>query len=74
MVAGPDDIELAWHLAVGQAPQRVLVETAVDVEFEISLLAVRTDGLAAPVLEFCAPIAHRGGGVLAAAGADTSRR
>jgi phosphoribosylglycinamide formyltransferase 2 len=61
VVAGPDDIELAWQLAVGQASQRVLVETVVDVEFEISLLAVRTDGPAGPVLEFCAPIGHRGG-------------
>jgi phosphoribosylglycinamide formyltransferase 2 len=62
VVAGLDDIELAWHLAVGQgtAPQRVLAETAVDIEFEVSLLAVRTDGPAGPVIEFCAPIGHHG--------------
>ena len=62
VVAGPDDIELAWHLAVGQgtAPLRVLAETAVDIEFEVSLLAVRTDGPAGPVIEFCAPIGHHG--------------
>ena len=62
LVAGPGDIELAWHLAVGQeaAPRRVLAETVVDIEFEVSLLAVRTDGPMGPVIEFCAPIGHRG--------------
>jgi phosphoribosylglycinamide formyltransferase 2 len=65
LVAGPDDIELAWHLAVGQgtAPQRVLAETVVDIEFEVSLLAVRTadaDDFMGPVIEFCPPIGHRG--------------
>jgi phosphoribosylglycinamide formyltransferase 2 len=60
VVSGPDDIELAWHLAVGQVPQRVLAETVVDIEFEVSLLAVRTDGPTGPVLEFCKPIGHRG--------------
>ncbi len=62
VVSGPDDIELAWHLAVGQegpTPQRVLAETVVDIEFEVSLLAVRTDGPTGPVIEFCAPIGHR---------------
>ncbi|MGO9157375.1 formate-dependent phosphoribosylglycinamide formyltransferase [Mycobacterium sp.] len=63
VVSGPGDIELAWHLAVGQEearPQRVLAETVVDIEFEVSLLAVRTDGRTGPVIEFCAPIGHRG--------------
>jgi phosphoribosylglycinamide formyltransferase 2 len=59
VVSGPDDIELAWHLAVGQGSQRVLAETVVDIEFEISLLAVRTDGPTGPVIEFCSPIGHR---------------
>jgi phosphoribosylglycinamide formyltransferase 2 len=27
VISGPDDIELAWHLAVGQGSQRMLVET-----------------------------------------------
>ena len=61
VVSGPDDIELAWHLAVAQGSQRVLAETVVDVEFEVSLLVVRTDGPTGPVIEFCAPIGHRGG-------------
>jgi phosphoribosylglycinamide formyltransferase 2 len=63
LVEGPDDIELAWHLAVGQAagPPRVLAETVVDIEFAVSLLAVRTDGATGPVIEFCAPIGHRSG-------------
>ena len=29
-------------------------------KFEVSLLAVRTDGPTGPVIEFCAPIGHRG--------------
>ena len=41
------------------AAQRVLAETVVDIEFEVSLLAVRTDGPTGPVIEFCAPIGHR---------------
>ncbi len=57
LVAGPDDIELAWHLAAGQGSQRVLAETAVDIDVEVSLLAVRTDG---PTVEFCTPIGHDG--------------
>jgi phosphoribosylglycinamide formyltransferase 2 len=63
VVSGPGDIQLAWHLAVGQegaTPQRVLAETVVDIEFEVSLLAVRTDGPTGPVIEFCTPIGHRG--------------
>jgi phosphoribosylglycinamide formyltransferase 2 len=56
-VAGPDDIEPAWRRAVGTAPRRILVETQVDIEVEVSLLAVRTDG---PTVEFCTPIGHDG--------------
>jgi phosphoribosylglycinamide formyltransferase 2 len=63
LVAGPNDVEPAWQRAVGQevaaARQRVLAETVVEVEFQISLLAVRTDGPTGPVIEFCTPIAHR---------------
>ena len=63
VVAGPDDIELAWQRAVGRevgrARQRVLAETVVEIEFQISLLAVRADGPTGPVIEFCTPIGHR---------------
>jgi phosphoribosylglycinamide formyltransferase 2 len=64
VVARPDDIELAWRRAVGQevggARQRVLAETVVEIEFQVSLLAVRTYGPTGPVIEFCRPIGHRG--------------
>ena len=64
VVAGPDEIEAAWQRAVGheRARQRVLAETVVEIEFEISLIAVRTDGADASrglAIEFCTPIGHR---------------
>ena len=63
LVATPDDIEVAWQRAVGHevrgARQRVLAETVVEIEFLVSLLAVRTDGAKGPVIEFCKPIGHR---------------
>jgi len=63
LVAGPDDIELAWQRAMGREAggtrQRVLAETVVEIEFLVSLLAVRTDGPNGPVIEFCKPIGHR---------------
>jgi phosphoribosylglycinamide formyltransferase 2 len=63
VIAAPDDIELAWQRAVGPVTgvrQRVLAETMVEIEFQVSLLAVRTDGPTGPVIEFCAPIGHQG--------------
>ena len=62
MVAGPDDIELAWQLAVGQGERLsgCWPKRRSTIEFEVSLLAVRTDGPQGPVIEFCAPIGHRG--------------
>ena len=32
----------------------------VEIEFDVTLLAVRTDGPPGPVIEFCAPIGHHG--------------
>jgi phosphoribosylglycinamide formyltransferase 2 len=64
VVAGPDDIEPAWQRAVGReaagAHRRVLAETVVEVEFHVTLLAVRTDGPDGLMIEFCSPIGHRG--------------
>ena len=57
VVAGPDDIGPAWE-RVGA--ERALAETVVEVEFYVTLLAVRSDGPAGPVIEFCSPIGHRG--------------
>jgi phosphoribosylglycinamide formyltransferase 2 len=63
VVAGPDDIEPAWQRAVGHeagAGHRVLAETVVEVEFYVTLLAVPSEGLHGPLIEFCSPIGHRG--------------
>jgi phosphoribosylglycinamide formyltransferase 2 len=60
VAAGPADIEPAWQRAVGPERQRVLAETAVEIEFYVTLLAIRSDGPNGPVIEFCSPIGHRG--------------
>lgn len=55
-----DDIEAAWHRAApagGGTPGRVLVESVVEVDDEVTLLAVRTGESVAP--GFCEPIGHR---------------
>lgn len=59
VVSGPDDIEPAWQRAVGNSAGRVMAETVVDVDFDVTLLAVRKEGPTGPVLEFCSPIGHR---------------
>jgi phosphoribosylglycinamide formyltransferase 2 len=60
VVSGPDDVEAAWQRAVGKAEQqRVLAETVVEVEFCVTLLAIRSEGPNGPVIEFCSPIGHR---------------
>ena len=58
----PDDVEPAWQRAVAAGRithNRVLAETIVDVDDEVTLLTVRTTGLAGPELHFCEPIGHR---------------
>lgn len=59
VVSGPEDIEPAWQRAVSSSAGRVMAETVVDVDFDVTLLAVRKEGPAGPVLEFCSPIGHR---------------
>jgi phosphoribosylglycinamide formyltransferase 2 len=63
VVTGPDDIAPAWQRAAGvqakSGRQRVLAETVVEIEFDITLYAVRSEGANGPVIEFCAPIGHR---------------
>jgi phosphoribosylglycinamide formyltransferase 2 len=68
LVTGPNDVEPAWQRATGQGSQRVLAERVVEVEFYVTLLAIRSDGPHGPVIEFCSPIGHRG----AQAGAQES--
>jgi phosphoribosylglycinamide formyltransferase 2 len=41
------------------SPTRVMAETVVEFDHEVTLLTVRGDGPAGPVLDFCAPIGHR---------------
>lgn len=58
----PADVEPAWHRAVaaGRIPHnRVLAESVVDVDVEITLLTVRTVGPTGPAVHFCEPIGHR---------------
>jgi phosphoribosylglycinamide formyltransferase 2 len=56
-----DDVEPAWQRAVSAGGRfthnRVLVETVVEIDDEITLLTVRTGGV--PKLHFCEPIGHR---------------
>ncbi len=57
-----DDIEAAWQRAVaaGRVPNnRVLAETVVEVDCEITLITIRTTGPTGPALHFCEPIGHR---------------
>ena len=58
----PDDVEPAWQRAVAAGRithNRVLAETIVDVDDEVTLLTVRTTGPTGPELHFCEPIGHR---------------
>jgi phosphoribosylglycinamide formyltransferase 2 len=60
VVSGPDDLDAAWRRAAGQGERpRVLAETVVEVEFYVTLLAIRSEGPNGPVIEFCSPIGHR---------------
>ena len=58
----PEDVEPAWQRAVaaGRIPHnRVMVESVVDVDFEVTLLTIRTTGMTGPAVHFCEPIGHR---------------
>lgn len=58
-----DDVEAAWQVAVSStppgAPNRVLAESVIEVDDEVTLLTVRTIGQAGPAVHFCEPIGHR---------------
>lgn len=62
VAARREDLGPAWQRAVDTGPEapRVLAETVVELEFYVTLLAVRSDGPKGPVIEFCSPIGHRG--------------
>ncbi len=60
----PDDVEPAWRRAFAAGPawaNRVMAETVVDVDDEITLLTVRTTEPSGPGVQFCEPIGHRRG-------------
>jgi len=60
-----EDVEAAWQRAVAAGRvthNRVLAETVVEVDYEITLITVRTTGPTGPALHFCEPIGHREGG------------
>lgn len=60
VVLRSEDVEPAWRRAVaGGAIQRVIAETVVEVDVEVTLLTVRTTGPAGPSVSFCEPIGHR---------------
>ncbi len=56
-----EDIEPAWRRGISAGGRfthsRVLVESVVEIDHEVTLLAVRTDQSAVPL--FCEPIGHR---------------
>jgi phosphoribosylglycinamide formyltransferase 2 len=58
-----EDIAAAWERAVSAggrvAHTRVMVETMVEIDYEVTLLAVRTAGPAGSRVHFCEPIGHR---------------
>lgn len=58
-----EDVEPAWNRAIAAgratAPNRVMAETVVDVDDEVTLLTVRTTGATGPAVHFCEPIGHR---------------
>lgn len=60
------DLTPAWDQAIAAnigGGRRVMVETAVEIDYEITLLTVRTAGVGgATRLYFCEPIAHRQSG------------
>jgi phosphoribosylglycinamide formyltransferase 2 len=57
-----EDVEAAWRMATN-APSvvgtRVMAESLVEVDEELTLLTVRTTGQAGPAVHFCEPIGHR---------------
>ena len=69
----PDDVEPAWKRAFAPGPawaNRVMAETVVDVDDEITLLVVRTAETSGPAVQFCEPIGHRRGMGSAAGGGE----
>jgi phosphoribosylglycinamide formyltransferase 2 len=59
-----EDVEPAWQRAVAAGRithDRVMAETVVEVDYEVTLLTVRSTGATGPTLTFCEPIGHHPG-------------
>lgn len=54
-----DEVAAAWERATAGGRSRAWAEAVVDVEFLVTLIVVRSEGLSGPVIEFCPPIGHR---------------
>ncbi|BBY73918.1 phosphoribosylglycinamide formyltransferase 2 [Mycolicibacterium parafortuitum] len=57
----PEDVDPAWERAVAGGKlslARVIAESVVDVDVEVTLLTVRTTGPSGPAVSFCEPIGH----------------
>ena len=60
-----DDVDAAWRRAGAALPtpqNRVMAETVVEVDEEVTLLTVRTTEPSGPAVQFCEPIGHRRAG------------
>jgi phosphoribosylglycinamide formyltransferase 2 len=58
----PDDVEPAWQRAIAAGRithSRVMAETIVEIDHEVTLLTIRTTGPTGAALHFCEPIGHR---------------
>ena len=59
----PEDVAPAWDRAISAggrvAHTRVMAETMVEIDHEVTLLTVRSAGRAGPRVQFCEPIGHR---------------
>lgn len=59
----PEDVASAWERATAAggrlANTRVMAETMVEIDHEVTLLAVRSAGIGGPRVQFCEPIGHR---------------
>lgn len=65
VVTRADDVDAAWQRAAAALPtppNRVMAETVVEVDEEVTLLTVRTTEPSGPAVQFCEPIGHRWAG------------
>ena len=63
MLLRPEDVTPAWDRAAAAggrvANTRVMAETMVEIDHEVTLLTVRSAGKGGPRVHFCEPIGHR---------------